>query len=201
MQINRFKKCFLHGVFAAFGALVLGTLILVLAGLREDVGKAEIALVLGSKVELSGIPSDRLKARLDKTIELYHAGWFPWVIASGGVGKEGFDEAIVMRDYLAAHGIPKDNVIMDNKGNTTFDSAQNTRRIMQQKHLKSVFVVSQYFHLPRSRLALNRSGIDEVRSASPHFFELRDLYSAPRELFGYFSYLLKDFNPHIPPAG
>lgn len=198
MQIHRFKKRFLRAFFAALGVLVLGTLILVLAGLRDDVGKADIALVLGNKIELSGIPSDRLKARLDKTIELYHAGLFPLVIASGGVGKEGFDEALVMRDYLAAHGIPKDNVIMDNKGTTTFDSAQNTRRIMQQKHLKSVFVVSQYFHLPRSRLALNRTGIDEVRSASPHFFEMRDLYSAPRELLGWFSYLLRSFSP--PPA-
>ena len=117
------------------------------------------------------------------------------MIASGGVGKEGFDEAVVMRDYLTAHGIPKDNVIMDSKGNTTFDSAQNTHRIIQQKHLKSVFVLSQYFHLPRSRLALKRTGIDEVRSASPRFFEMRDLYSAPRELLGWFSYLLRSFNP------
>ncbi len=195
MQMHRIKKVFLRAFVAALGALVLGTLILVLSGLRDDVGKADIALVLGSKVELSGMPSARLKARLDKTIELYQAGWFPLVIASGGVGKEGFDEAVVMRDYLAAHGIPKDNVIMDSKGNTTFDSAQNTRRILQQKHLKSVFVVSQYFHLPRSRLALNRTGIAEVRSASPRFFEMRDLYSAPRELFGWFSYLLRSFDP------
>lgn len=194
MQMHQFKKRFLLTVLAALGALVLGTLILVLAGLQDDVGKVDIALVLGSKVELSGIPSHRLKARLDKTIELYHAGYFPLVIASGGVGKEGFDEALVMRDYLAAHGIPKDRVIMDSKGNTTFESAQNTHRIMRQKHLDSVFVVSQYFHLPRSRLALSRTGIDEIRSASPHFFEMRDLYSAPRELLGYFSYLLRSFD-------
>ena len=194
MQMHRIKKLFLRAFVAALGALVLGTLILVMAGLRDDVGKADIALVLGSKVELSGMPSERLKARLDKTIELYQAGWFPLVIASGGVGKEGFDEAVVMHDYLTAHGIPKDNVIMDSKGNTTFDSAQNTHRIIQQKHLKSVFVVSQYFHLPRSRLALKRTGINEVRSASPRFFEMRDLYSAPRELLGWFNYLLRSFN-------
>ncbi|MCX6853231.1 MAG: YdcF family protein [Verrucomicrobia bacterium] len=198
--MHRIKKILLRAFVAALGALVLGTLILVLAGLRDDVGKADIALVLGSKVELSGMPSDRLKARLDKTIELYQAGWFTVVIASGGVGKEGFDEAEVMRDYLTAHGIPKDNVLMDSKGNTTFDSAQNTHQIMQQRNLSSVFVISQYFHIPRSRLAMKRAGIAEVRSASPQYFEARDLYSAPRELLGYFSYLFRSFKPATVPA-
>lgn len=188
--MRRFKKLFL----AIVGTFALGTLLLVAAGLRDDIGKADMALVLGSKVELTGVPSLRLQARLDKTIELYQAGHFPWVIVSGGLGKEGFDEALVMRDYLTAHGIPQDKVIMDNQGNTTFDSALNTRRILREKNLKSVFVISQYFHLPRSRLALHRSGIDTVRSASPRYFEPRDLYSAPRELIGYGSYLFRSFD-------
>lgn len=194
MPMRRFTKLFLRAFLAAIGAFVLGTLLLVGAGLRDDVGKTDVALVLGSKVELTGVPSQRLKARLDKTVELYQAGYFPWVIVSGGLGKEGFDEALVMRDHLVTRGIPQDKVIMDNQGNTTFDSAVNTRRILREKNLKSVFVVSQYFHLPRSRLALNRSGIEAVRSASPRYFEMRDLYSAPRELIGYCSYLFRDFD-------
>lgn len=194
--MRRFKKLFL----AIVGTFALGTLLLVAAGLRDDIGKADMALVLGSKVELTGVPSLRLQARLDKTVELYQAGYFPWVVVSGGLGKEGFDEALVMRDYLTAHGIPQDKVIMDNKGNTTFDSALNTRKILRGKNLKSVFIISQYFHLPRSRLALNRSGIKTVHSASPRYFELRDLYSAPRELIGYGSYLFRNFDHTAAPG-
>lgn len=192
--MRRFTKLFLRAFLAVVCAFVLGTLLLVGVGLRDAVGKTDVALVLGSKVELTGVPSLRLKARLDKTLELYQAGYFPWIIVSGGLGKEGFDEALVMRNYLTAHGIPQDKVIMDNQGNTTFDSAMNTRRILREKNLKSVFVISQYFHLPRSRLALNRSGIEAVHSASPRYFEMRDLYSAPRELIGYCSYLLRNFD-------
>lgn len=194
MSVSHYKRRLLQALLALLALFVSGTLLLSLAGLRDDVGKTDVALVLGSKVELSGKPSLRLQARLDKTIELYRAGWFPLVIVSGGLGKEGFDEAVVMRDYLVTHGVPQDKVIMDNQGNTTFDSAQNAGQIMQQRHLRSVFVVSQYFHLPRSRLAVRRAGIAQVRSASPSYFELRDLYSAPRELIGYVSYLLRSFD-------
>jgi uncharacterized SAM-binding protein YcdF (DUF218 family) len=63
-------------------------------------------------------------------------------------------------------------------------------------HLKShsVFVVSQYFHLPRARLALERFGISPVYSAHAHFFEWRDLYSSPRELAGYVRYYLRSYD-------
>lgn len=190
----RTQKRLIRVVIVAVVIFVLGTLVLCLAGLRDDIGKTDVALVLGSKVEVSGKPSSRLQARLDETVKLYMVGWFPWIIASGGLGKEGYDEAVVMRDYLVAQGVPQDHILLDSKGSTTFDSAQNTLQILREKRLKSVFVVSQYFHIPRSRLALKRSGIKEIRSASPSYFELRDLYSAPRELLGFFSYLLRSFD-------
>jgi vancomycin permeability regulator SanA len=176
-------------VWLALGALasfvLLGTLALVVAGLCDDVGKADVALVLGSKVQQDGMPSPRLRARLDKTLELYHGGYFADIIASGGTGKEGYDEAAVMRDYLVAHGIPKEHIIMDSDGTTTFASARNTARIARERKFGSVFVISQYFHLPRARLALRRFGISTIHSTHARFFEARDPYSSPRELFGY----------------
>ncbi|MEZ0257422.1 MAG: YdcF family protein [Chthoniobacter sp.] len=180
---------FLFGAFA--GLLVLGTAILILSGLRDDLGPADVALVLGNTVQPDGTPSPRLRARLDKTLKLYRAGYFPRIIASGGVGKEGYDEAVVMRDYLADHGVPRDHIIVDSGGTTTFASARNTRRIAREQHFASVFVVSQYFHIPRSRLALQRFGFSTVHSAHANYVEARDIYSAPRELFGYVRYLFR----------
>ncbi len=180
---------------AGIAALYLaGTVILVVAGLHDDPGKADIGLVLGSKVELDGTPSPRLRARLDKALELFRAGYYPLVIASGGVGKEGHDEAAVMRDYLVAHGMPADRVIVDSGGVTTYASAKNTLQILRDRKLKSVFAVSQYFHLPRTRLALRQFGITEVHSAHAAYFEIRDLYSAPRELVGYLKYSVRGYD-------
>ncbi|MDD5351021.1 MAG: YdcF family protein [Chthoniobacteraceae bacterium] len=193
-QRPRIIRRLLLALGAGAGLFFLGTVLLVVAGLRDHVGKAEIALVLGSKVERDGAPSARLRARLDRTLECYRAGYFPAVIASGGTGKEGFDEAVVMRDYLVAHGIPSERVIVDSGGVTTFASAKNTLQIARQRNIKSVFVISQYFHIPRARLALRRFGLSPVYGAHARFFEGRDIYSSPRELLGYLRYLFRRYD-------
>jgi vancomycin permeability regulator SanA len=194
MQRFRIRKCGLLALGGAVAVLVISTAILVVAGLSDRLGKADIALVLGSKVELDGTPSPRLRARLDRTVQLYQAGYFPKIITSGGVGKEGYDEASVMRDYLVAKGIPKDRVVVDSDGNNTFLSARNTLRITRAQKLTRVLVVSQYFHVPRSRMALKRFGIPTVYSAHAYFFEARDLYSAPREVLGYVNYCFRRYD-------
>jgi vancomycin permeability regulator SanA len=174
--------------------LLTGTAALVASGLNDRIGKADIALVLGNKVELDGTPSPRLRARLDRTLELYREGYFPTIIASGGIGVEGFAEALVMKSYLVANGIPAECVIVDNSGENTFMSAKATRDIMTQRQLSRVMVVSQYYHLPRSRLALERFGVPKVYSAHARFWEVRDVYSAIREAFGYVSYALRSYD-------
>lgn len=180
--------------------LVLATGALVVDGLRDRLAKADIGLVLGNKIEFDGTPSPRLKARLDRSAELFRDGWFPLILASGGVGAEGFDEAVVMRDYLVAHGVPEDRILVDSSGVNTYASARATERILRERKLKSVFVVSQYFHIPRARLALARFGIEPVSSAAPRYFEWRDFFSVPRELAGYVTYSLRDFHADSPAA-
>jgi uncharacterized SAM-binding protein YcdF (DUF218 family) len=85
-----------------------------------------------------------------------------------------------MRDYLVSHGIAADHVIVDSGGTTTFASAQNAIQIAREHRFESIFVVSQYFHLPRACLALQRFGVLTVYSAHARIFELRDIYSSPR---------------------
>lgn len=164
--------------------------ILVLSGLREDVRRTDAALVLGSKVEPGGKPSLRLKVRLDRTAELYKQGCFPLIIASGGHGIEGYPEGTVMKEYLIAQGVPAEVIIADNEGVDTWSSAVNTAAILRERGGSSVFVVTQYFHLPRSRMALRKCGITDIASAYPHFFEPRDVYSIGREMVGVGKYVL-----------
>jgi vancomycin permeability regulator SanA len=187
-------KRLLVGLFAGGLAVILGMATITVAGLRDDLGHADVALVLGSTVNPDGTLSPRLQARLERTVELFKDGWFGHVIVSGGVGKEGHDEAVAMKDYLTAHGVPESQIIVDGHGNTTFDSARNTRDIAHRQHFQSVLVVSQYFHLPRARLALERFHFAKVYSAHAHFWELRDLYSIFRESVGYLSYLRRSYD-------
>ena len=86
--------------------LLAGCVLITVLGLYDDLGQADVGLVLGARGERNGRPSPPLRARLRKAAQLYRAGYFPDVIVSGGIGKEGYDESIVMRDYLTEHGVP-----------------------------------------------------------------------------------------------
>lgn len=177
----------------------LATALLVANGLRDDVRPSRFALVLGNRVEPDGTPSPRLRARLDRAQELYRDGMVQAVVVSGGFGREGFDEADVMRDYLVAHGVPAERILLDHEGVDTYASARNLVRIIRERggvddHTRgTVIVVSQYFHVPRARLALRRFGIERVGGAHARFREWRDLYSVPREVFGYAGYLFRRY--------
>jgi len=152
-------------------------------GLRDNAQASDVGIVLGSKVMLDGRPSDRLRARLDKAAELYRQGMFKHIIVSGGTGVEGFSEAQVMATYLAERQmIPRSAILLDEHGNTTEATARNSAAIMRAQRFRSAVVVTQFFHLTRSRYALQRAGVDTVYTAHANYVETRDAYSLAREL-------------------
>ena len=179
----------------AMPLLLMAPLVLVIAilidGLTDNVTESDVGIVLGSKVMPDGTPSARLRARLDKANELFQLGKFKYVIVSGGTSKEGHSEARVMADYLAGQKkVPREAIILDEYGNTTHATAQNSAAIMKERGLASAVVVTQYFHITRTRFALRRAGIAMVSTAHPRYCEMRDLYSIMREAVALLVYWL-----------
>lgn len=173
--------------------LACGTGALLVSGLRDDVQRSDVGIVLGSKVMEDGTPSKRLQARLDRAADLYQQGMFAHVIVSGGTGIEGYSEARVMADYLSARrAVPAAAIILDEHGDDTDATARNSAAIMQARGFASALVVTQYFHVPRSRYALRRAGVRTVHAAHAHYAEARDVYSTARELVALPLYWLRD---------
>lgn len=187
---KRIKRSLLVLVLLLFGAC----LALVQDGLRDRLGYADLGVVLGNKVEEDGRLSVALQARLEKCVELYQAGFFPRVLVSGGLGKEGYQEAVVMKKYLLQKGIPEERIMVDLEGDTTYLTAKHTADWMKNQKLHSVLVISQYFHLPRSKLALERFGIKTIYTAHASLFLWRDVYAVPRELMGLVYYLFRSYS-------
>jgi vancomycin permeability regulator SanA len=183
----RLWKALLLAPALAFAAAALA---IAAAGLHDTPVAAGAIVVLGNTVLPSGQPSPRLQARLDCALDAYRRRLAPWVIVSGGVGKEGFDEAAVMAAYLERHGVPHRALLQDNAGNDTAASAANVARLAAQHHIASVLLASQYFHLPRARLAFRRAGMRVAGTIHARYAEPRDLYSLAREVVGYAAYLL-----------
>jgi vancomycin permeability regulator SanA len=190
---RRITNIITRGTIGSIGILIIFAGSIAIAGLNDNIEQADVAVVLGNTVNPNGQPSPRLQARLDKTIQLYRQGIFKQIIVSGGIGKEGFDEAVVMKQYLITNALPPEQIYIDSQGNNTYLTAQHTAQLMTQYRWQSAIAISQYFHLPRTKLALHRFGIETVYTAHADFFELRDIYSTIREVFSYTSYQIRSF--------
>lgn len=91
------KKGIKYLIATIFFLFIGHILIITFEGLNDNIEFSEVAVVLGNKVELDGRPSKRLQGRLDRAVELYKKEYFNYVIVSGGIGKAGFNEAVIMK--------------------------------------------------------------------------------------------------------
>lgn len=181
------KRIFLLGVCW----FLIHSVIVTVVGLQNKPCTKQVAVVLGNKVNTDGSLSPRLKARLDKTLALYKQQQVQYIITSGGIGKEGQPEGTVMKQYLIAQGVPAQKIIADDFGNDTEASAANSKYICDSLGMHNITIVSQYFHLLRSKMLFKKQGFANSCIASPHFFEWGDPYSLFREFVGYYVELIK----------
>ncbi|MEZ6186632.1 MAG: YdcF family protein [Planctomycetota bacterium] len=185
---RRWRRLLLLG--AAPALLPLGWL--VGDGLVDDSGAADVAVVLGNKVHPSGIPSQHLRERLERALALFREGRVQALLVSGGLGREGHQEADVMARWLIERGVPAERVLRDPHGNTTHDTALNAARIMGERGWTRALVISQYFHLTRAKLALRRAGVADVQGAHAELnLTWKEPYSLAREVAGLYYYALR----------
>lgn len=160
---------------------------LTIDGLHDKEKNADIAVILGNKVNEDGTLSERLEKRLECGLNLYRKHRVKKIIVSGGLGKEGFYEGDKMRDFLIANKVPDTAIIVDNLGNNTRATVINTMKLKDSLDFKSIIVVSQYYHVTRTKMLFRKQGFKNVASVSPNYFEIKDLYSILREFVGYYT--------------
>ncbi len=180
------------GVIACVVAVLycVAAALIAYVGLHDQVAAADIIVVPGNTVQPDGLPSERLKSRLDIALRLFKERRAPAIFVSGGVGREGHDEAAVMAAYLIANGVPSNAIVRDSLGVTTAATAANAAKYLHANKLHSALVATQYFHVARTCLALERSGVIVSGAAHARYFEVRDAYSLAREVLGYAVYFL-----------
>lgn len=100
------------------------------------------------------------------------------VVLGNAVMADGLDEAASMAAYLAAQGVPA-AAALDPQGMDTWATARATAALLGGSG--RVIVAAQWFHVPRTLLALRRFGVAGAGAAWPVFWEARDLASFMRE--------------------
>ncbi|WP_326984105.1 YdcF family protein [Chryseobacterium sp. MYb264] len=184
-------KTFIKIVKIIFCGLLLWFVIhstyITIDGLSDEGKKADIAVILGNKVNEDGTLSTRLEKRLESGLELYKNHRVKKILVSGGLGKEGFYEGDKMKEFLVSKGVPNSLIMVDNFGNNTRATVENTMQLKKKLQFKSLIVISQYFHVTRTKKLFEDKGFLEVSSASPKYFEWRDLYAILREFPAYYT--------------
>lgn len=127
--------------------------------------------------------------RLDEAWRLYRLRPKPIVVSGGHVNpfKPAMNENQIARDYLIRWGVPKNDVLGEDKSRDTFESAVEVEKILRKRGWKRYLLVTSAVHMPRSLLAF-RARAPEPLPAPGDFsldkFELTPLDILPNEGVG-----------------
>ncbi len=133
----------------------------------DEAQPADAIVVLGA-AEYRGRPSPVLEARLNHALFLYLKGMAHRIITTGGAGGDPvFTEGSVGRAYLTQHGVPPENIAVENEGETTAQSVAAVSEMMERMNLDSAIVVSDGYHIFRVKKMLESHGMQVYGSPRP----------------------------------
>ncbi|MGW3241830.1 SanA/YdcF family protein [Streptomyces sp. NPDC001070] len=145
-----------------------------------DAPAEPVAVVFGAGL-WNGEPSPYLAHRLDAAAELWAAGKVRAVLVTGDNSRTDYDEPTAMRDYLAAHGVPREKVVLDYAGFDTWDSCARAKRIFG---VDRALLVSQGFHIRRALALCEAAGIDAYGIGVDERHDVTWYYGGTREVAG-----------------
>lgn len=118
--------------------------------------KYDCIIVLGCQVN-GNSPSDMLKDRLDRAVELYDEGISDTVLMSGDGRSSYYDEISVMKSYAVEKGVPEECILTDSYGLSTYETMF---RAAEEFGVEKPLIVTQKFHLFRSVFNARRLGME-----------------------------------------
>lgn len=120
---------------------------------KDDGLKGDCIWVFGSSKDLD--------ERINLAVKLYQNKRAPYILLSGGVGKEGtIPEAIIMKEKLIQLGIPEKAILTEEESYNTIENVLCSLVILNRKFLlqniKRLIIVSSPFHIQRLSLTIQR---------------------------------------------
>lgn len=115
-----------------------------------------VGIVFGAGAP-QGRPSPMLIGRLDLGLRLYRSGTVQVLLVTGDNSRSHYNEPLVMRDYLVGRGMPRDRIVLDYAGFTTWDSCVRAKKIFG---VDQAILITQRFHLPRALTLCRAVGIE-----------------------------------------
>ena len=117
---------------------------------------ADYIVIFGAAVRADGSASGSLRRRCENAARYGSTAGGdplregPFFVATGGVGRHGPAEALVMRDILVEHGIAAERILLEMQARDTLESVRMcTRMLRQRTDVRHVLVASSSYHTLR----------------------------------------------------
>ena len=138
-------------VILLLGLPLIGRMIQVLRGAREDApAPSDAILVMGRKLQADK-PSEVFVARLAHAESLWRAGLAPRIIVAGGLtGRASISEAEAGRAWLMARGLPYETVLTEDQSQHTLENLFLVRETLRVQGWRTLLMVSDPLHLARA---------------------------------------------------
>jgi uncharacterized SAM-binding protein YcdF (DUF218 family) len=126
---------------------------------EDDHPRSDAIVVLGAS-QYNGTPSPVFAARLDHAAALFKAGVAPRIVTVGGkLPGDNFTEAESGARYLAAHGVPRADVVAVQTGDDTLRSMRAVDKQFRQRRWTTAVLVTDPWHCFRARMMARDLGI------------------------------------------
>lgn len=174
---------------AALAVSALGMLAVLYRQVRQEAVRDETrpadAIVVFGAAQYVGRPSPVLKARLDHALALYRRGYARLIITTGGPGGDpNFTEGGVSRNYLVEHGVPPENIVVEQESTSTAQAVVSVAEVLARNHFRTCVAVSDGYHLFRIKRELASRGITAYGSPRPSREEV-PVSTNLKQAFGY----------------
>lgn len=131
---------------------------------ERDFSKSDkIVLLLGGK------ESDVLRA--SEVLRIYNTRDLKIIVSGANALNPSEKEAEWVKNYLIERGIAEENIILEQKSRTTFESAKNIKEMIGEEPF---FLVTSVYHLPRSMEVFQKIGTGPI--PAPADFKIKGDY-------------------------
>ena len=177
---------------------------------EENIEKGEVYILLGGGILTDtvggNIPAKNVYPRILETAKLYNKSPKKIFISGGSPLQNKQSESSVYKTELLSLGVPEEDILIEEKSNTTKKNSTYIKWIMNEKNIKSGIVITSAVHMPRSMEVFKDSKLifypapcdftahiekQNFFAYIPQFKVLKDLYSAFWEYIGLVYYKIR----------
>lgn len=128
---------------------------------------ADTAIILGAKSYKEASFNPCLVSRVKTGETLLKKSHVKYLLMSGGTDTEDQrNESETMKEIAIKDSIAESQIILENKSTSTFENIKNSKYVMEQRGLKTAILVTEPFHIARTRLIAKSLGLNATYEAA-----------------------------------